>query len=102
MKVLNRFAEASGGRAWEISESSFGKNLEAVLDTIAAELRSQYSIGYYPEHPVKDGKWHSVGIRMKNPTTVRASARNTSTSEFAFYCFGFGGVGRFLSNNGYT
>jgi len=67
MKVLNRFAEASGGRAWEISESSFGKNLEAVLDTIAAELRSQYSIGYYPEHPVKDGKWHSVGIRMKNP-----------------------------------
>jgi len=25
------------------------------------------SIGYYPNHPVKDGKWHSVRIRMKNP-----------------------------------
>ncbi len=66
MKVLNRFAEASGGRAWEISEAAFGKNLEAVLDTIAAELRSQYSIGYYPNRPAKDGKSHSVGIRMKN------------------------------------
>jgi len=67
MKVLNRFAEASGGRAWEISEAAFGKNMDAVLETIAAELRSQYSIGYYPNHPVKDAKWHSVRIRMKNP-----------------------------------
>jgi Ca-activated chloride channel family protein len=70
MKVLNRFGEASGGRAWEISEAAFGKNMDAVLDTIAAELRSQYSIGYYPNHPVKDGKWHRVRIRMKNPDYV--------------------------------
>ena len=70
MKVLNRFGEASGGRAWEISEAAFGKNMDAVLDTIAAELRSQYSIGYYPSHPVKDGKWHSVRVRMKNPDYV--------------------------------
>ena len=41
--------------------------MDTVLDTIAAELRSQYSIGYYPKHAVKDGKWHSVRIRMKNP-----------------------------------
>jgi len=70
MKVLNRFAEASGGKAWEISEAAFGKNMDAVLETIAAELRSQYSIGYYPNHPVKDGKWHSVRIRAKNPDYV--------------------------------
>jgi len=67
MKVLNRFGEASGGRAWEISEAAFGRNMDAVLDTIAAELRSQYSIGYYPNRPMKDGKWHSVRIRVKNP-----------------------------------
>ena len=70
MKVLNRFGEASGGRAWEIAETSFGKNMDLVLETIAAELRSQYSIGYYPTHPAKDGKWHSVRIRMKNPDYV--------------------------------
>jgi Ca-activated chloride channel family protein len=67
MKVLNQFGEASGGRAWEISEAAFGKNMDAVLDTIAAELRSQYSIGYTPNRPMKDGKWHSVRIRMRNP-----------------------------------
>jgi Ca-activated chloride channel family protein len=67
MKVLNRFGEASGGRAWELSEAAFGKKMDAVLDTIAEELRGQYSIGYYPNRTVKDGKWHSVRIRMKNP-----------------------------------
>jgi hypothetical protein len=41
--------------------------MDAVLDTIAAELRSQYGLGYYPSRPVKDAKWHSVRIRMKNP-----------------------------------
>jgi Ca-activated chloride channel family protein len=70
MKVLNLFGEASGGKAWEISEAAFGRNMDAVLDTIAAELRSQYSIGYYPNRPVKDGKWHRVRIRMKNPDFV--------------------------------
>ncbi len=70
MKVLDQFGEASGGRAWEIAEAAFGKNMDAVLDTIAAELRSQYSIGYYPTHPKKDGKWHSVKIRMKNSDYV--------------------------------
>jgi Ca-activated chloride channel family protein len=70
MKVLNRFGESSGGKAWEISEATFGKNMDLVLETIAAELRSQYSIGYYPTHPAKDAKWHSVRIRMKNPDYV--------------------------------
>ena len=75
MKVLDQFGEASGGKAWEISEASFGKKLDEVLDTIAAELRSQYSIGYYPNHPVKDGKSHSVRVRMKNPEYL-VRARN--------------------------
>jgi Ca-activated chloride channel family protein len=66
MAVLNQFGEASGGRAWEIAEAAFGRNMNAVLDTLAAELRSQYSVGYYPSRPKKDGKWHRVGIRMKN------------------------------------
>ncbi len=75
MTVLKQFGEASGGRAWEIAEASFGKKLDEVLDTIAEELRSQYSIGYYPNNPVKDGKWHSIQVRMKNPA-YKVRARN--------------------------
>jgi Ca-activated chloride channel family protein len=70
MSVLNQFGEASGGRAWEIAEAAFGKNMDAVLDTLAAELRSQYSIGYYPNRPTRDGKWHSVRLRTKHPDYV--------------------------------
>ena len=67
MKVLKKFGEASGGWAEEISEASFGK-MEGVLGRIAGELRSQYSIGFYPNRP-REG-WHSVRIRMKNPAYV--------------------------------
>ena len=76
MKMLNQFGDASGGRAWEISEAAFGKKMDAVLDTIAAELRSQYSLGYYPDRPLKDGKWHKVRVRMKNPDYVARARKD--------------------------
>jgi Ca-activated chloride channel family protein len=69
MNVLNAFADASGGKAWLLSGSwtnNRGSEIQGVLDQIAAELRNQYSIGYYPAHDVKDGKWHRVEIRAKN------------------------------------
>jgi Ca-activated chloride channel family protein len=80
MDVLKRFGDASGGKAWEISEAVFGGKLDEVLDTLAGELRSQYSIGYYPNHPVRDGKWHSIQVRMKNPD-YKVRARNGYQGE---------------------
>ena len=38
-----------------------------LIPEIANELRSQYSIGYYPTHPLQDGKWHRISISAKNP-----------------------------------
>ena len=70
MNVLNTFADASGGKAWLLSGNwteNRGSEIEQVLDEIAAELRNQYSIGYYPSHPLKDGKWHRILIRAENP-----------------------------------
>jgi VWFA-related protein len=70
MSVLNGFADAGGGRAWLLSGSwteGRGNQVEAILDQIAAELRNQYSIGYYPSHPLQDGKWHRVDIKARNP-----------------------------------
>jgi VWFA-related protein len=69
MNVLDGFADASGGKAWLLSgnwTNNHGSEIEDVLDEIASELRSQYSIGYYPAHDVKDGKWHRIDIRAKN------------------------------------
>jgi Ca-activated chloride channel family protein len=68
MDVLNRLADASGGKAWLVSGRTQGRQneIERALDEIAAELRSQYSIGYYPTHSMKDGKWHRIELRTKN------------------------------------
>ena len=69
MNVLESFADASGGKAWLVSGGSSenrGNEIQDALDEIAAELRNQYSIGYYPDHPLNDGKWHRIEIRAKN------------------------------------
>jgi VWFA-related protein len=69
MNVLETLADASGGKAWLLSGSwadNRGREIQAALDEIAAELRNQYSIGYYPPHELKDGKWHRIDIRAKN------------------------------------
>jgi VWFA-related protein len=67
MYALNAFASDSGGYAWKLSIGTKGKNaLQDVLDQIADELRNQYSIGYYPGHPLKDGKWHRTQLETKN------------------------------------
>ena len=69
MSVLNSVANASGGKAWLITSNSVnGSNsqLDNALDEIAAELRSQYTIGYHPTHSLNDGKWHRVDVKMKN------------------------------------
>jgi VWFA-related protein len=69
MNVLDSFADASGGKAWLLSGNwtdNRGREIQEALDEIAAELRNQYSIGYYPTHDLKDGKWHRIEIRAKN------------------------------------
>jgi VWFA-related protein len=69
MNVLESFADASGGKAWLLSgnwANNRGSEIQRVLDEIASELRNQYSIGYYPPHELKDGKWHRIQIRAKN------------------------------------
>lgn len=69
MRVLETFADASGGKAWLLSGNwtdNRGSEIEDVLDQIAAELRNQYSIGYYPPHNLNDGKWHRIQIRTKD------------------------------------
>ncbi len=69
MNVLDSFADASGGKAWLLSPSwmdNRGNEVNAILDELAAELRSQYSIDYYPAHPIKDGKWHRIEVIAKN------------------------------------
>ena len=68
MSVLTSLASASGGKAFQVSTTSSDstRSINDVLDEISAELRSQYVIGYYPDHALNDGKWHQVAVRTRN------------------------------------
>jgi VWFA-related protein len=70
MDVLETFATESGGQAWLVTPNNRRSTLQDALDEIAAELRSQYTLGYYPNHDLQDGKWHRIELSLKNPDYV--------------------------------
>jgi VWFA-related protein len=62
-KVLERFAEATGGRAFFPFKISDVAN---AFSEIQDELRSQYAVSYVPADFVKDGKYRSIDIMADN------------------------------------
>ncbi len=74
MNVLKTLASDSGGRAYPVSEDMLGgKNsqFERILAQIAEELRSQYTLAYYPPH-ADDGRFHDIRVVTRNGYFVRA------------------------------
>ncbi|OFV94646.1 MAG: hypothetical protein A3H28_00615 [Acidobacteria bacterium RIFCSPLOWO2_02_FULL_61_28] len=68
-KVLQQFAEESGGRYFQPFNFS---DLDSAFDAINTELRSQYSISYRPTS-ARDGKYHEIEIEpQKRGLRVRA------------------------------
>jgi VWFA-related protein len=60
---MKQVAEQTGGRLIEVG-NKYQKVKEA-FDQIAAELRSQYSLGYTPSNAAHDGAFRRVEIRSK-------------------------------------
>src|SRR5262245_11299909 len=73
LNILRSLAENSGGRAFLLAESLInrGGQIEKVLDTIADELRTQYTLGFYPSRS-DDGRYHSLRVRSRTANMVRA------------------------------
>jgi VWFA-related protein len=71
-KVLERFAEATGGRVF------FPYKIQDVANAfteIQDELRSQYAISYRPSDFVADGRFRLVSIEATKNKNVRVRAR---------------------------
>lgn len=66
-RLLSEIATQTGGRAFAASVSS---DLPSVAARIAIELRNQYVLGYYPRDQVKDGKYHTVEVKIAQPPGV--------------------------------
>jgi len=69
---MRRLTEATGGRVINVG-NKFDKLREA-FDQIAAELRSQYNIGYTPTNTKLDGSYRKLEIKNKQNYKVQARA----------------------------
>ena len=85
-KVLERFAETTGGRLFTPFK------LQDVADAfteIQDELRSQYALTYHPPDLVQDGRYRTIAIDAPNKKNLKVRARkgyyapkpNSTTSQ---------------------
>ena len=63
-RELREVADKTGGRVYPVKEL---RQLDKAYSQIAAELRTQYSLAYYPKNENHDGKWRSVKVEVKKP-----------------------------------
>jgi VWFA-related protein len=61
--VAHKLAEETGGRMIAVNSD---KKFEEAFDQISEELRSQYTLGYYPSNTVKDGKFRKLRVDVDN------------------------------------
>lgn len=67
---MKKLTEATGGRMINVG-NKFDKMREA-FDQIAAELRSQYNIGYTPTNAKRDGSYRKIDIKNKENYKIQA------------------------------
>lgn len=73
MSVLYQFAANSGGQSYLLTDTFIDEgtsDIDRVLNTIAEELRGQYTLGYYPSAP-DDGNFHTIRVTTRNNANVR-------------------------------
>lgn len=67
--ALTNFAEKTGGR---YISTPGGITMRDAFTRIVEELGSQYTLTYQPSNSKKDGKWHSIELRVSKPNlTIR-------------------------------
>ena len=57
--IAHRIADQTGGRVIEVSSE---KHLQEAFDQISEELRSEYTLGYYPANAARDGTFRKIKV----------------------------------------
>jgi VWFA-related protein len=61
--AAKKLAEETGGRAIDVRSQ---KDLLKAFDEISEELRTEYSLGYYPTNPKLDGSYRKLKVELTN------------------------------------
>jgi len=70
--LLNKLAADTGGKAFYPRELS---DVHSIAQQISTDLRTQYSIGYYPTNNKRDGTFRTVKVGINGGTSRRLVAR---------------------------
>jgi Ca-activated chloride channel family protein len=70
--TLKNYANKSGGRF--VSKPG-GRALDDAFREILQELSNQYTIGYHPNNPARDGRWRAIRLQLSRPE-LTARTRN--------------------------
>lgn len=71
-RELRLLAERAGGRVYPVKTLS---DLAGVYKQVADDLRSQYSIAYYPTNKAHDGTWRTIKVETRvRGATVRSKS----------------------------
>jgi LPXTG-site transpeptidase (sortase) family protein len=62
--VLKKLAKVTGGEAFLPGQISEAVN---ICETIARDIRSQYTIGYMAKNPENDAKYHKLSVTASHP-----------------------------------
>lgn len=75
-RLLEHLANPTGGRSYVLEEAHRrGVDLiDRTVQQIADELRQQYSLGYYPTNPNKDGTFRRIDVKVR-PAGYRVRAK---------------------------
>ena len=77
---LDKLAKASGAVAH--FPTSLDECKEAMW-AIASEVSHQYSIGYYPSNPLRDGKWRKLQVKINSPDGKTQYSARTRAGYYA-------------------
>jgi len=61
-KILERLSKETGGRLYEVSKK---QAIDQIYDSIAEELRTQYSLGYTPDKRNFQAGYHKIQLTVK-------------------------------------
>jgi len=69
---MDELARDSGGKSFPVADLSEAR---AAFRQVAAEIGTQYSLGYYPSNKARDGKFRAIRVGVKGVRDAQVRAR---------------------------
>ncbi|HEV3199290.1 MAG TPA: VWA domain-containing protein [Bryobacteraceae bacterium] len=67
-RFLEKLADETGGSVIWVHKMG---DLPEAMETLSLQIRNEYVVGYFPNHPPNDGKYHKVRVEVQPPAGLK-------------------------------